>query len=299
MIFTRGSGLLRAQRRRHGVRMTRRCCSQAVGKPVRVQLSRKDEMAWARTTGFAFVIDQQRRSRRRAATSSRGTHEAWSATLGNRPGNNSAGQRGHPGLLAGFAPAAVRATLPMLLTRPTGDNGSNAAPAYVTGCVGGTGRRHRHGRQRARAAAYRAVAVLHRTAPLAGAAAECVRARIILRRDCRAGEGGSRRATGCATSSDPRLKDVITAAAKAGELGDAAVTEAAMHPRPASPAAAASRACSTKATTDTAALVAEVDVNQDTGVVTAKRLVVAQDCRADLESRRRDAISSKAARCRD
>ena len=32
--------------------------SQAVGKPVRVQSSRKDEMAWE-NYGFAFVIDQR------------------------------------------------------------------------------------------------------------------------------------------------------------------------------------------------------------------------------------------------
>jgi len=32
--------------------------SQAVGKPVRVQLARKDEMAWE-NYGVAFVIDQR------------------------------------------------------------------------------------------------------------------------------------------------------------------------------------------------------------------------------------------------
>jgi len=38
--------------------------SQAVAKPVRVQLSRKDEMAWE-NYGFAYVIDQRVSARRR------------------------------------------------------------------------------------------------------------------------------------------------------------------------------------------------------------------------------------------
>ena len=59
--------------------------SQAVGKPVRVQLTRKDEMAWGENYGFAFVMDE------RAGLDGEGNivawdHESWSAVLGNRPG---------------------------------------------------------------------------------------------------------------------------------------------------------------------------------------------------------------------
>src|SRR5204862_5772023 len=58
--------------------------SQAVGKPVRIQLTRKDEMAWE-NYGLAFVIDQ------RVGVDKDGTiiasdYEAWSPTLGGRPG---------------------------------------------------------------------------------------------------------------------------------------------------------------------------------------------------------------------
>ena len=50
--------------------------------------------------------------------------------------------------------------------------------------------------------------------------------------------------------SDPRLIDVVKAAAKAGELGRAAFAESRRSAKPASPRAAASPAWPTKATTD-------------------------------------------------
>ena len=58
--------------------------SQAVGKPVRVQLSRKDEMAWE-NYGNAWTMEE------RAGLDPSGNivaweHESWSPSLGNRPG---------------------------------------------------------------------------------------------------------------------------------------------------------------------------------------------------------------------
>src|SRR5262249_33615574 len=106
--------------------------SQAVGKPVRVQLTRKDEMAWE-NYGFAFVIDE------RVALDGEGTivawdHESWSPTLGGRPGSNQPGNV-VSGFLAGFQPGAFTARTPA--PEPTNfGNGSNAVPSYVTGCVG-------------------------------------------------------------------------------------------------------------------------------------------------------------------
>ena len=63
--------------------------SQAVGKPVRVQLSRKDEMAWE-NYGYAFVLDQ------RVGLDAAGNivawdHESWSAVMGGRPGGGNPG----------------------------------------------------------------------------------------------------------------------------------------------------------------------------------------------------------------
>src|SRR5262249_28679751 len=106
--------------------------SQAVGKPVRVQLMRKDEMAWE-NYGFAYVIDQ------RAGLDAAGTiiswdHESWSPTLGGRPGPNEPGNV-VTGFLAGFQPAAFAARTPA--PEPTEfANNQNAVPSYVTGCVG-------------------------------------------------------------------------------------------------------------------------------------------------------------------
>jgi CO/xanthine dehydrogenase Mo-binding subunit len=106
--------------------------SQAVGKPVRVQLSRKDEMAWE-NYGYAFTIDQ------RAGLDAAGNiiawdHESWSAVKGGRPGGGNPGNV-VTGMLAGFEPAAFAPRSPA--PDPTNfGNMSNAVPSYVTGCVG-------------------------------------------------------------------------------------------------------------------------------------------------------------------
>ncbi len=115
--------------------------SQAVGRPVRVQLSRQDEMAWE-NYGFAYAIDQ------RVALDAAGTIvawdcESWNAALGGRPGYATPGNV-VTGSLLGFSPApfAPRAVAPP----PTAfNNGSNAAPSYVAGCAGGDVWRHGRG----------------------------------------------------------------------------------------------------------------------------------------------------------
>ena len=107
--------------------------AQAVGRPVRVQLSRRDEMAWE-NYGQAYVIDQ-RIGVDRDGTIIAWDYEAWWPQLGNRPGYDKPGNV-VTGWLAGFEPTRV-------VARPAGDvtdrfrNGSNAAPSYVMGCVGG------------------------------------------------------------------------------------------------------------------------------------------------------------------
>ncbi len=112
--------------------------SQAVGKPVRVQLSRKDEMAWE-NFGNAWSMDA------RAGLDEHGNiiaweHESWTPSLGNRPG---AGTPGNvvTGMLVGFQPAPFS---PGPAQEPRAyNNGSNGVPSYVAGRVagvnGGTG----------------------------------------------------------------------------------------------------------------------------------------------------------------
>ncbi len=114
--------------------------SQAVGRPVRVQLTRKDEMAWE-NYGPGYVIDEK------VGLDAQGNiiawdYEAWSSSLGNRPNATTPGNI-VTGFLAGFPipPLTPRSPAP----DPTGTfgNGSNIASNYVKGCIasscGGTG----------------------------------------------------------------------------------------------------------------------------------------------------------------
>ena len=114
--------------------------SQAVGRPVRVQLSRKDEMA-NENFGLAFVVDQ------RVGLDAAGNiiawdYEGWSPIRGGRPGYTQPGNQ-ITGYLAGFPPAPFAPRTPA--PPPAGPlaNGSNVVPSYVTGTVdgaaGGTG----------------------------------------------------------------------------------------------------------------------------------------------------------------
>jgi CO/xanthine dehydrogenase Mo-binding subunit len=133
VIFTRGSGCY-GLNAADTVSYDAALLSQAVGRPVRVQLTRKDEMVWGENYGQACVIEQ------RAALDPQGNIaawdcESWAVALGGRPGYD------HPGnvitgMLVGFAPQPLT---PRQATQPTGElrNGSNLVPSYVAGCVGG------------------------------------------------------------------------------------------------------------------------------------------------------------------
>ena len=106
--------------------------SQAAGQPVRVQLSRREEMLWADHYGPAHVMDL------RAGLDSNGQivawdYEGWTLTKGNRPNATTPGNI-VTGALAGFPTPPL---VPAQATPPTTfSNNSNAASAYVTGCAG-------------------------------------------------------------------------------------------------------------------------------------------------------------------
>ena len=106
--------------------------SQAVAKPVRVQLSRKDEMAWENYSN-AFAIDQ------RVALDASGNisvwdYEAWSAARGGRPGYNTPGNV-VTGVLVGSNPAPFAPRTPAPAPDTPLNNGSNTAPSYIAGRV--------------------------------------------------------------------------------------------------------------------------------------------------------------------
>ena len=166
--------------------------SQAVGKPVRVQLTRKDEMAWE-NFGVAFVVDQ------RAGLDEQGNIvawdcETWSPTLGGRPG---AGTPGNviTGFLVGFEPSPFTPRSPAPPPESF-NNGSNAVPSYVAAAsgarCGGTGTRE----ERARPCPRREVAVLDGSPAIAPAPPEHVRARVLPGRAGAAREGRSAWPTG-------------------------------------------------------------------------------------------------------
>ena len=107
--------------------------SQAAGKPVRVQLTRKDELT-SENYGNAFLMDE------RAGLDAQGNiiawdHEAWSPTLGNRPGPGTPGNV-ITGSLVGFEPEAFVPRSPA--PEPRGfNNNSNGIPSYAAALFDG------------------------------------------------------------------------------------------------------------------------------------------------------------------
>jgi nicotinate dehydrogenase subunit B len=133
VIFTRGSGCY-GLNGADTVSFDAALLSQAVHRPVRVQLTREDEMAWGENYGSACVIDQ------RAGLDAAGAIvawdcEPWAVSLGGRPGYDQPGNV-ITGALAGYEPQTVT---PRSASEPTGElrNGNNAVPSYVVGCIRG------------------------------------------------------------------------------------------------------------------------------------------------------------------
>lgn len=245
--------------------------SQAVGRPVRVQLSRADEMAWE-NYGVAYVSEE------RAVVGQDGTivawdYEAWTPTRGGRPGAGTPGNQ-VTGSLAGFAPAAFQPRSPA--PAPTAfANNNNSVPSYVTGTVngraGGTGR----------VASQRVVIHSVQSPFFTGPLRSPDRLQNTFAHESFIDEiAASRRVDPVEYRlkhlSDPRLIAVVNAAAKAADW----------QSRPA-PSLSSRRtgvvngrgvSCVLyEGDNGYCAMVADVEVNQDTGAVTVRRLVIAND----------------------
>jgi nicotinate dehydrogenase subunit B len=257
--------------------------SQAVGRPVRVQLSRKDEMAHE-NFGLAFVVDQ------RVGLDSTGNiiawdYEGWYPVRGGRPGHTQPGNQ-VTGFLAGFAPVPFAPRSPAPPPTAPLANGSNVVPSYVTGTVGGAS--GGTGTVKCERMLSRVVESPFWTGPLRSPnrlqntfAHECMMDELAAAAKADPVEYRLRHLR------DPRLRAVVQAAAKAS----------AWQPRP-SPNPAPRTGTQNRSTQNRepqvvsgrgiscvlyegdngyCAMVADVDVHLNTGVIDVKRIVMALD----------------------
>lgn len=247
--------------------------SQAVGRPVRVQLTRRDEMGWE-NFGAAAVMDE------RAALGPDGTilawdYDVWIAARGGRPGYETPGNV-VTGALAGFEPAPFVPRRPAPEPATPFDNGANAAPNYVSGCVGGVC--GGTGTVRSERVLVHTVESPFWTGPLRSPA----RLQNTFAHECFMDE------LAAAAGADPvayrrrHLRD-----ARLIEVLDAAARTAGWQPRSSpNPQSGSGRrrpgrgaACVLyEGDNGYAALVAEVEVDEPSGIVAVKRLVVAHEC---------------------
>jgi CO/xanthine dehydrogenase Mo-binding subunit len=263
VIFRRGSGCYGCNGA-DTVTYDAAVLSQAAGKPVRVQLTRKDEMAFE-NYGPAYVIEQ------RASLDSSGNitawdHESWSPGLGGRPGPNTPGNI-VTGSLLGFQPAAFAPRSPAP-SPGAFNNSSNGVPSYLvqgTGTVE-SGRVLTHAvESRFFTGPLRSPARLQNTFAhesfmdelAARVKADPVQYRLRHLRDA-------------------RLKEVLQAAAKTANW------ETRPSPKPGNLKTGIAKgrgaACVLyEGDNGYTALVAEIEVNQDTGKIVVKRMVASSD----------------------
>lgn len=271
VIFVRGSGCY-GLNGADAVSFDAAVLSQAVGRPVRVQLSREDEMAWE-NFGSACVVEQ------RAGLDQNGAItvwdcENWIASRGGRPGYDNPGNV-ITGVLLGYAPEPVT---PRAALEPSGElrNRSNAAPSYVLGCV--AGKCGGAGTVRSERVLTHTVASPFFTGPLRSP----LRIQNTFAHECFMDELSARAnadpvAFRLQHLRDERLKEVIEAAAKAAKW------ERRASPRSRVPRAGAANgrgiACVVyEGNNGYTALVAEVSVELATGRVRPTRFFLALDC---------------------
>jgi nicotinate dehydrogenase subunit B len=272
VIYTRGSGCYGINGA-DTVTYDAAVLSQAVGKPVRVQLSRKDEMAWE-NYGNLFAIDQ------RVGLDKNGTitvwdYEAWSAAKGGRPGYNTPGNV-VTGTLLGLNPAPFTPRTPAPAPTNPLNNGSNTAPSYIAGRVRDT---HRGAGV---VSSERVLSHRVRSPFFTGPLRAPERLQNTFAHECFMDEIAAH------VKADPvayrlrhlnhaRLSEALRVASKAANW------QARPSPRPGIRTTGVTSgrgiACVCyEGDNGYVAMVAEVDVNQDTGQVHVTRLVVGQDC---------------------
>jgi CO/xanthine dehydrogenase Mo-binding subunit len=244
--------------------------SQAAGQPVRVQLTRRDEMAWE-NYGVAIVIDQ------RAALDAQGniaawSYEAWSPVKGGRPGSARPGNV-VTGMLAGFETAPFQARTPPPPPARYGNN-SNAVPPYVSGLVRGTA--SGTGSVPIQRVLSHTVPSIFFTGPLRSPERlQNTFAHESFIDEIAASVGVDSMEYRLRHLRDPRLIAVVKAAAQAAEWETRKSPQ--RNPRTGVARGRGMSCVLYEGDNSYVAAVAEVDVNQDTGHVAVRRLVLADD----------------------
>ncbi len=271
VIFRRGSGCY-GLNGADTVTYDAALLSQAVGKPVRVQLTRKDEMAWE-NYGNAFLMDE------RAGVDAQGNivaweHESWSPSLGNRPGIAAPGNV-ITGLLAGFQPEPFNPRTPA--PPPAAfNNNSNGVPSYLAGSVGGANKGT--GTVKSERVLLHSVVSPFWTGPLRSPA----RLQNTFAHECFMDELASHVKADPVEYrvrhlSDARLRDMVLEASKAASW-DARPSPKAGVPQTGVVKGRGMACVAYERDNGYAAMVVEAEVDQDTGKVSVKRIVVSNDC---------------------
>jgi xanthine dehydrogenase molybdopterin-binding subunit B len=239
---------------------------------VRVQLSRRDEMAWE-NYGTSYLIDQ------RIGVDASGTivawdYEAWTPALGGRPGYNNPGNV-ITGFLAGAEPQPFTPRTPAP-DPTTYANNLNIAPSYVAGNV--AGRRGGTGNIAGERVLTHNLKSHFWTGPLRSPERlQNTFAHESIMDEVASAIGADPVAFRLKHLSDPRLISVVKAAA------DAAKWDARPSPQRVAKKSGLVRgrgfSCVLyEGNNGYCALVADVEVDQDSGRVIVKRFVAAQDC---------------------
>lgn len=266
VIFARGSGCYGVNGA-DTVTYDAAVLSQAVGKPVRVQLTRHDEMAFE-NYGPAYVMDQ------RAGLDPQGNilawdFESWSPTLGGRPGTNTPGNV-ITGALLGFPTPGFTPRSPAPAPGAYANN-SNAIPSYLSANGQGTG-----AIQSGRVLTH-SVESNFWTGPLRSPARlqntfahECFMDELAAHAKADPVEFRRRHLR------DPRMLDVLNAAAKAANWTPRAFPRTGL--RKSGVVTGRGVACVLyEGDNGYTSIITEVEVNQDTGAIKVRRIISAND----------------------